>query len=129
MSYSILYQDDGGVITTYSGVFTDDELLQSARERTTPIERVDSYRYLLSDFTDVTDFKISTEAIRDVAVLTDRMTQRNPRIQVALVLPTDVEYGTGRMWQSLAKDGDRRAVVVRSMEEAVTWLEHDFGRA
>ena len=123
MAYTILYQSDGGVITTYTGVVTDEELLSSARERTTPIEKTDSYRYLLSDFTDVSSFEVSSAAIRRIAHLADKMIQRNPGIRVAAVLPTDLEFGMGRMWQSLTKKGEATAVVVRTMDEAVKWLE------
>lgn len=123
MPYSISYQDDGGVVTTYSGVITDEELTQSARERTTPIEKVEAYRYLLSDFTGVTAFEVSSDGIGVAAREASRLIQQNPEIRVAIILPTDLEYGMGRMWQSRTKESDDKTMLVRTMEEARKWLE------
>ena len=122
MPYTIKYESDGGVITTFSGLVSEEEWLTSGKERTTPIEKVDSYRYLLSDFTNVSKLDISIEGVRLVVQLTKKIIRRNPDIRMAIVVPTDFEFGIGRMWHTLTKRKEEKAALFRTMEEAVDWL-------
>ena len=123
MPYSITYGEDDGVITTYTGVLTDDEMLRSARARFVPIEKTDSYHYVLSDFTDVSNFDITPEGVRAAARIADLVIERNAQLRMAMVLPTDLEYGMGRMWQILTSEGDEKIRIVRTMPEAMKWVK------
>ena len=127
MPYSItLNRDDGGVITKYSGTVTDEELISSARERTTPIEKVKSYKYLLSDFTGVHEFKVTLRGIRTAADIANRMYQENNNILLSAVLPKDLQFGLGRMWQVYAEAGEHKTNLARTKEEALQWLHQNL---
>lgn len=43
----------------------------------------------------------------------------------ALVLPADVDFGLGRMYEMQAQDLPIKTSVFRTMEEALHWLEED----
>ena len=52
MAYTITYdKDKGGVVTTYSGVVTDEDIINSVKERTTSDSLVKSFKYAISDYT------------------------------------------------------------------------------
>jgi hypothetical protein len=72
----------------------------------------------ITDFTPVTQFNISPEAIRLVAE-TESPLAAAVRVMVA---PSDVAYGTSRMFQSLASQTRPNIHVVRTMDEARTVL-------
>ena len=127
MSYNITHnKDDGGVITNYSGTVTDEELISSARERTTPIERVKSYKYLLSDFTGVHEFKVTPWGIRAAAEIANKMFHENSNILLSAVLPQDLQFGMGRMWQVYTEGGEYKSYLARTKEEAIQWLHQNL---
>ncbi|HVH88559.1 MAG TPA: hypothetical protein VM912_17710 [Terriglobales bacterium] len=101
------------VITTYSGQVTDEDVARQISEigRHAPYET--DYR-AITDFSDVTQFEISSRQIRLVADSKSPLDQAR-RVMVA---PSDVAYGTSRMFQVLAASTRPNISVVRSMEEA-----------
>ena len=128
MSYKITYQEyDGGVVTVYRGTVTDKEMVNSANERITPTNKVKSYKYLLSDFTNVDDFKITTNGIKAVANISNLMFQLNANILVVIVVPSDLKYGMGRMWQAYTcVDDENKTQIARTRDEAIEWLKQNL---
>jgi hypothetical protein len=105
------------VITTYSGEVTDADVARQVSEllRHGPYQA--DYR-AITDFTRVTQFDISTNKIRSVAD-TESPLANAKRVMVA---PSDVAYGTSRMFQALAAQTRPNIVVVRTLEEAYAAL-------
>ena len=105
------------VITTYSGEVTDADVARQISEvqRHAPYDA--DYR-AITDFTGVTQFNISTDKIRSVAD-TESPLANAKRVMVA---PTDVAYGTSRMFQALATETRPNIVVVRTLKEAYATL-------
>lgn len=106
------------VVTSYSGEVTDADVRQQVSEiqRQAPYDT--DYR-AITDFTNVTQFNISTEEIRDVA-------ERNSPLSKArrvIVAPSDIAYGTSRMFQSLSSNTRPNITVVRSLAEAYATLD------
>lgn len=101
------------VITTYSGQVTDEDVARQISEigRYAPYDS--DYR-AITNFSDVTQFEISSRQIRLVADSKSPLDQAT-RVMVA---PSDVAYGTSRMFQVLAASTRPNISVVRSMEEA-----------
>jgi len=101
------------VVTTYAGLVTDHDVARQISEiaRNAPYD--DEYR-AITDFTQVTQFEISSEQIRSVAE------SRSPleRAQRVMVAPSDEAYGTSRMFQTLAGRTRPNISVVRTLEEA-----------
>jgi hypothetical protein len=101
------------VVTTYAGLVTDHDVARQISEiaRNAPYD--DEYR-AITDFTQVTQFEISSEQIRSVAE------SRSPleRAQRVMVAPSDEAYGTSRMFQMLAGRTRPNISVVRTLEEA-----------
>ena len=123
MPYEVIFQkSDGGVITIYSGVVTDEDLLQSANDKCSSVEKIKSYRYALTDCSNVTELKVTTDAVIKNAEIAKSAFAINSNIIFVAAVPTDLMYGLSRLWQVYADESDRQTKVVRSREEADIWL-------
>lgn len=119
MPYKNIYREsDGGVITIYSGVVTDEDFIQCVKEKLTSAEKLKSYRYMVTDCTDVTEFNVSVEVMKEYAGMGSAGFATNPELFFIAILPTDLEFAMGRMWQAYADSGNQRSRLVRTREEA-----------
>lgn len=109
------------VVTTYSGRVTNEDVAHQIDEieRNAPYDG--DYR-AITDFTNVTQFEISSDQIRLVAESKSPL-ERARRVMVA---PTDVAYGTSRMFQMLSGRTRPNITVVRSLDEAYRTLGIDM---
>ena len=108
------------VVTTYSGHVTDKDVAHQIAqvERNAPYDG--DYR-AITDFTNVTQFEISSDQIRLVAE--SKSPLENARR--VIVAPTDVAYGTSRMFQMLSGKTRPNITVVRTLSEAYEALGID----
>jgi hypothetical protein len=72
------------------------------------------------DFSNVTDFEVSSEAIRRVAASPPAFPAGYMRV---LVIPHDLIYGMARMFQILGEKTRPDLQVVRTMDEAFRLLQ------
>ena len=76
-------------------------------------------RYALVDLTELTEFRVTTEEVRQI-VAEDMITARlAPGVVVAIVAPRDYAFGMARMWQAFAEVhrlGTRRCSGPRGLE-------------
>jgi len=101
------------VVTSYSGEVNDADVARQISEiqRSAPF---DSEYSAITDFSGVTQFNISLDQIRQVAE-TESPLAKSKRVMVA---PTDVAYGTSRMFQALSSNTRPKITVVRTLAEA-----------
>lgn len=105
------------VVTTYSGEVTNADVARQVDEIRSQAPYGADYRSI-TDFTNVTQFEISADEIRSVADSKSPLADAR-RVMVA---PSDVAYGTSRMFQMLAGHTRPNITVVRSMDEAYAVL-------
>jgi hypothetical protein len=105
MPYEIIYlETDGGIITKYFGIVTDSDIMNSMKERFSSDDRIASYRYVISDCSDVEKFDVSAEVMKKSAEISKKVSMINKNIAVVAIMPTDLEFGMGRMWQAYVSD-------------------------
>jgi len=126
MTYSITYQTDGGVITTYSGIVTDHDIISCAKERTESPDTLKEFKYFLSDFTDVNEFNVSSNAIKTIAHLTVQASKANKNLIIVVIVPTDLEYGMSRMWAVYSDESNLKLHMARTKEEALEYLNEQL---
>jgi hypothetical protein len=127
MPYKTEYLDEeGGVITTYWGTVTDDEVIKSGMEKAASIERVKAYKYILTDLSGVDEYQVSSHGIKGNAKIASRCFAINDSALLAFVLPSDLEFGMGRMWQAYADQAGRQSRVFRTRREAEKWLKSNI---
>jgi len=108
------------VVTTYSGDVTDADVARQVSDIKQQAPYGPAYK-VITDFTQVTHFNISSSEIRSVADSESPLAD-GKRVMVA---PSDVAYGTSRMFQSLASRTRPNITVVRSLGEAYAALGVD----
>ena len=108
------------VITTYSGDVRDADVARQVSQIREQAPYGPTYR-AITDFTQVTQFNISSSEIRSVADSVSPLAEAR-RVMVA---PSDVAYGTSRMFQSLASRTRPNITVVRTLAEAYAALGMD----
>ncbi|HWY68574.1 MAG TPA: hypothetical protein VNX88_07905 [Terriglobales bacterium] len=108
------------VITTYSGDVTDADVAHQISQVREQAPYGPAYR-AITDFTQVTQFNISSSEIRSVADSESPLAEA----QRVMVAPSDVAYGTSRMFQVLALRTRPNITVVRTLAEAYAKLGID----
>ena len=127
MPYEITYREtDGGVYTKYYGIVTDSDIMNSMKERFSSDDKVSSYRYAITDCTEVEKFDVSPEVMKESAALSKRVSSINKHIAVVAIMPTDLEFGMGRMWQAYSYETGWKTGIVRTKEEAEVWLKENL---
>ena len=105
------------VISTYSGDVTDTDVSRQISQIREQAPYGPAYR-AITDFTQVTQFNISSSQIRAVAQSESPLAEA----QRVMVAPADEVYGTSRMFQSLASRTRPNITVVRTLAEAYSAL-------
>lgn len=127
MPYQIDYLDDGGVITTYYGLLSEDEFLQCTQEKFTDLAKLAEYRYSISDYTQVTKFAVGMEAIKENAMLSNHAIKVNTHGVMAVVVKSSLLMGLGNIWRVVSGDRDGRVRVFTSREKADEWVHNKLG--
>lgn len=123
MPYEITCLDaQGGMITIYWGIITDNDIINSGQEKYLLLDKLKSYRYAITDLSRVEQYKMTAKGIRSNVEMASKMYKENQNLIVALVMPTDVEYGMGRMWQAYAEQYGIESFVCRTRTEAEEWI-------
>jgi hypothetical protein len=124
MPYTIEYQEEKrGVITTYWGVVTDEDIIQSGREKYHQREKVIHYRYALTDLSRVEKFTATPDGIQANADISSDILKRNNEFFIAFVMPSQLEYGMGRIWQAYAGHPDTKVQIFKTRSEAEKWID------
>jgi len=108
------------VITTYSGDVTDADVARQVSHIREQAPYGPAY-CAITDFTQVTQFNISSSEIRSVANSESPLGEA----QMVMVAPSDVAFGTSRMFQALASRTRPNITVVRTLAEAYAALGID----
>jgi len=127
MAYVITFnENDGGVFTTYTGTVTDDDMINSAKERLSLVENLNPIKYFFSDFTDVDNFKVTPSGIQVIATIATTASKINNDLLLVAIVPSDLEYGMGRMWQAYSDELNWKTYMARTKEEASEWLNKNL---
>jgi len=127
MPYRITYDNGArGVTTTFYGVLTDDDLIKSCIDRTSSDDKITDLLYIEDDLLEVTEFKASTEGIKECALFADRASELNKKLVHIAIASEDIIYGMTRMWQAYADDTGWNMNIVRTREDAEIWLKDNI---
>ena len=122
VTYAI--SDDGSRIDIrWSGVMTVSDgnaLHESLNANSNAIARIQT---CLNDFTAVTDVRLSSGDIRNLAAQDEMLSRLVPRLVMALVAPSTLTFGLNRMWETFSENTPWKTKVFRSRDEAEKWLE------
>jgi hypothetical protein len=126
MPYTASYVDDGkGVYKEGTGIVTGFEILSSALHESLNKARP-QVRYGLVDFSQATDFKVTTQDVRRLVEVNRKLAAATPGELVAVVAPAELSYAMARLWHTLSDDIGWKSNVFRHRSEAVAWLKKEI---
>jgi len=110
-------------ITRYFGDLTASEVLSSLKERFADIEKLKKLKIIIADYTEVIQFDTENADVRDYAEIYLKASVQNKDVIMVGIMPTDQQFGLGRMWEAYAQDMPWQHRIFRSMDEAKEWLK------
>ena len=124
MPYKINFSDNpNGMTTLFSGILTDEEIIQSCKDRLAQEDKIRELFYIKDDLLDVTEFRVSSETIKTCASFALKASELNKQLVHVAIVPTDLVYGMARMWQAYSDGTNWNKNIFRSREEAEEWLK------
>jgi hypothetical protein len=90
--------EDRGIRWVFTGVLTNEELL-NANLDIYDDPRFMEMRYQVVDFLQVTNFNVTPEVVREIGILDEKASQRNPDVKVAVIATNLFHKGLTRMWE------------------------------
>ncbi len=124
MPCDVSLENDGSrVFVRYYGRLTTDELYESARKRFADPQQLESFEVIMVDYSDVTEMEINDLNIKVLASCYSDASKLVSGVIVAVICPSDLQYGLGRMWQGYIDDIHWEHMVFRTHDEANTWVE------
>ncbi|MGZ0655515.1 hypothetical protein ACWPKO_12110 [Coraliomargarita sp. W4R53] len=116
-----------GIIWTYSGILTGEELLNSNFEIFGD-ERFDDIRYQIVDFTAVEKLEVTPNHMRKIAHLDMAAARTNPRVKVAAVASKDEEILICDIYDQYTGEKSPWAMqVFPTLAEAKAWAIAEIG--
>lgn len=112
----------GVVITTATGVLTDDDLLQH-KERLTVEPRWKPGMRELSDIRRIERLEVTALGVKSLVSHDERSADRLRSFRLAIVTADEVVFGMGRMYQMMTERNVPHVRIFRDMDEAIEWLD------
>jgi len=123
MPFSTEFVDNHqGLLFVGSGVVTADEILDAKGALLDQETRLRRIRHAMVLLADVTDLRVTTDEIRQLARIDERLAKVTSNVVVAVVAANDLTFGLARMWEVLADSTGWKTAVFRTRSEAETWL-------
>ena len=120
MAYKLTWEPDGCVVT-YSGVCSDEDLNGAHRELHAD-PRFIGLTHQLCDLSMVSQFALTSDAIRAAARFDEELSHRFPGRQIAMVIDGPVGFGLARMYQLHAPRAQWDFEIFNTRREARAWL-------
>jgi hypothetical protein len=106
------------IVSTATGVFNREESLSHRRRLLADPDFDPSYSQLV-DFTNVTQFDLSSEDVRQLA----HNSVFAPNARRAFIVASDFAFGLGRMYEMLREGAGENGIrVFRELDDALDWV-------
>jgi hypothetical protein len=126
MPIQIKYIDEGiGVEFISSGIVTGADIIAANKE----IYRNENFyrqRYQLVDRTNCTKYQVSHEEIIKIAEQDKVAARINPKIIIAFISTSPLQYGISRMYQAYVGDNGFLTEVFKDRKSAEKWIEEQL---
>lgn len=128
MPVKIKYTEDGlGVRFIAHGIATGEEIIE-ANKKVNTHENFSSLKYKIADRSACDEYRVSGGDVKIIAGQERDAVVVNPDLVVAMIAPSDLQYGMSRMYQSLMADMGFECEIFRSSEDADMWIKSKIGK-
>lgn len=117
------------IVTTWTGVATDKELIDALFKYQDEIRNKSPYRSYdeILDLSQTPKFELSSEAIRSLASIAAMTDVPGIRTRLAIIVKATVAYGLGRMYEtyrSMLPKTSKEVRVFRDQDKAAEWIKN-----
>jgi len=120
-------EDGRGILFASSGEVTGCEIIVRKRALLADEPTVRKLTFALVTLVDVTAFHVSIDEIREIALIDRHLARLAPLMAVAVVAPTDHDFGVGRLWEGVIDVPRWSTMIFRSLTDADAWLQATAG--
>lgn len=121
ITYRII-KEHGLIVSIHSGTAPDDEFLRIYGQLFEDPDFSDRY-HLLVDLRRASSEERSTTALRSLSsIVAQRYRNVESAPKTAIIAPTDISYGLGRMYQTFVDTVPGEVVIFRAADAALAWL-------
>lgn len=122
MTITINYRDLGkGIEIVASGTVTGSEIIAEHEEIYNTVNLL-RQRYQIIDRTNCTEYIVSDAEVKKIAEIDNKASKTNPNIVIAIVAPTDLQFGISRAWQAYVEESGFLTKIFRDRESAEKWV-------
>ncbi len=120
-----LHRLDGGtgVLISGAGMVDDNAYVTAVAVYLSNAELLRKCKYNISDFSDVTDVRVTVDGIERVVELCKHLSGDYPKAILAQVGKQDIIYGLQRMWETYADDLPWDVETFRDRITAEAWIK------
>jgi hypothetical protein len=123
MAIEIHYLDGGkGIEIIATGIVTGAEIIE-AQKTIYNETNLKKQRYQIIDRTNCQEYSVSSDEVQRIAELDNRAAAINPKIFIAVISPTKLQYGITRMWQSYLEDSCFTTEIFPDRQNADQWIK------
>ncbi|PCJ55056.1 MAG: hypothetical protein COA79_21200 [Planctomycetota bacterium] len=112
-----------GVILWHEGVIVDADLINCQKELMSH-EFEEEFQFQLIEGTNIEEFNVSANTMQGLGSSDSEIKNVNKQYAVA-VAPNDLIFGMGRIWQAFAEDELFISCLVKTFDEAISWLKEN----
>ncbi|MBD3610603.1 MAG: hypothetical protein HUJ30_08640 [Gammaproteobacteria bacterium] len=122
MSYELKWTDDRGLQRTFKGsVMADDVLTSVLTVHGDP--RFEKIRYIINDFTNITDYNLDDEDIKVLSAMGKAATLTNPGLKVAIVAHNSEVLNLGEFYCQRVANSSVNCQTFEDLEACQQWVK------
>ncbi len=120
-------QDNIGLVFCAVGKVTGKEIIdtQSSIYRT---QKFTNLRYWIVDRSRCTEYEVSADEVDQIAAMDNAAAKKNPKLLMALVAETDLQFGVSRMYEALVDENGFKTMSFRDRESAEMWIKRELSK-
>jgi hypothetical protein len=123
MTIQINYIDNGaGIEIVASGIITGADIIEAHKEIYNE-ENLNKQKYQIIDRTKCEQYNVSPVEVQQIADIDKAASKSNPNIIIAIISPTDLQFGMSRMWEMYVEESRFLTEIFRDRKSADAWIE------
>lgn len=127
MPFPLEFLDDGrGVFEAGIGHVTGSEIIAATQAILAAGDKTSKLVYALVDLSQATNITVTADEMVMKTSLNKRFARLVRAAVVAIVAPTELQFGVARMWEGMVQATEWTTQVFRTRTEAETWLRSEL---
>jgi hypothetical protein len=122
MPIACIHLEGNGILLKAHGVLTAHDVREANAQIYSSPEAIRKISYQISDYTGVTEIRMSSSEVEALAQEDSRAAAIHPNMLLAVVADKDIVFGLLRMWHISVETEAQNIHVFRTLPEAEAWI-------